>query len=131
MVASWLMHGRVDSLAERYLDVIGERRIVVAFETVTELLCGALYAGWGELRRRALDRSLTRRPTVRPDDRMITLCAELRHQCAQVGHALAAKVHDGDRWIAATALRVGGVVVSHDGIFADVPGVDLLTLLSE
>jgi predicted nucleic acid-binding protein len=65
---------------------------------------------------------------VRPDDRTMTLYAELRHRCVQAGHPLGAKVHDGDRWIAATVLRVAGAVVSDDRIFGNVPGVEVLTV---
>lgn len=38
---------------------------------------------------------------------MITACAQLRTRCQQIGHALGDKVHDGDRWIATTAIRLG------------------------
>jgi predicted nucleic acid-binding protein len=45
------------------------------------------------------------------------------------GHRnLAQKVHDADRWIAATAVRLGLPLVSNDGIFVDVPGLKLETL---
>lgn len=127
MVASWLLDERPDPRAERYREVIGGRSILLAFQTVAELRYGALHAGWGELRRRALDRQLGAWTVVRPDDRTMTLYAELRHQCVEAGHPLGAKVHDGDRWIAATARRVRGAVVSDDGIFGNAPGVELLT----
>jgi predicted nucleic acid-binding protein len=127
MVASWLLDERPDPRAGRYREAIGGRRILLAFQTVAELRYGALHAGWGDLRRRALDRQLGAWTVVRSDDRTITLYAELRHQCVLAGHPLGAKVHDGDRWIAATALRVAGAVVSEDRIFGNVPGVEVLT----
>jgi predicted nucleic acid-binding protein len=49
----------------------------------------------------------------------------LRVACAEIGHALSQKEHTGDRWIAATALRLGIPLVSNDGIFRNVPGLTL------
>lgn len=40
---------------------------------------------------------------------------------------LAARVHDGDRWIAATAIRLGLPLVSDDRIFHGAPCVQLVT----
>lgn len=40
------------------------------------------------------------------------------------------KEHEADRWIAASALWLGLPLVAHDGIFRDVPGLELLTTLS-
>jgi predicted nucleic acid-binding protein len=78
------------------------------------------------LRRRRLERRLSSLVVVQPDDRMLTICAELRARCEQIGHGLGAQLHDGDRWIAATAVRLGVPLVSHDGIFANVSGLDLI-----
>jgi predicted nucleic acid-binding protein len=58
---------------------------------------------------------------------MIALGAELRFRCHQAGHALSDKLHDGDRWIAATALRLQIPLVSHDGVFGGTPGLELIT----
>ena len=61
-------------------------------------------------------------------DEMISRCAALRLTC-RPGRtpALADKVHDGDRWIAATGPRLRLPVASHDRIFSGVPGLSLLT----
>jgi hypothetical protein len=61
---------------------------------------------------------------------MITACAELRAACQRIGLALGDKVHDGDRWIAATAIRLRVPLVSHDGVFKDVPVLQLITAAS-
>ncbi len=98
------------------------------FQTVMELRFGALNAHWGDLRRRRLDRELTRYSLLQADDDTATVCAELRHRCVQVGHALGDKIHDGDRLIAATATRLGIPLVSHDGVFDGTPRLELLTL---
>lgn len=128
MVISWLFDGRPNRLAERYRTLIGPRPVLVAFHTVMELRYGVLRAGWGQLRRRRLERRIAELAVVQPDDQMIIVCATLRADCAQIGHALAAKLHDGDRWIAAAAMRLGIPLVSHDGIFDGAPGLEFVTV---
>ncbi len=122
MVVSWLFGDRPDALALRYRDLIGVAPVVLAFQTIMEIRYGALRAGWGELRRRRLERRLAELVVAQPDDETITICAELRHGCQQIGHALGGKVHDGDRWIAATAIRLGLPLVSEDRVFHGAPG---------
>jgi predicted nucleic acid-binding protein len=51
------------------------------------------------------------------------VCAQLRATCQAQGHALAQRAHNADRWIAATAIRLGIPLVSNDQIFRDVPGL--------
>jgi predicted nucleic acid-binding protein len=86
---------------------------------VIELRFGMLRARWGELRQRRLERHIAELTVVQPDDEMITACAELRHRCEDMGHALGSKLHDGDRWVAATAIRLRVPLVSHDGVLRD------------
>ena len=127
MVVSWLLDSRPNPLADRYRALIGPIPVLLAFHTVMELRFGAIRAGWGELRRRRLERGIAELATIQPDDEMITTCATLRAECQQVGHALGDKVHDGDRWIAAAAIRVGCPIVSHDGIFNRTPRLTVIT----
>jgi len=131
MVISWLLDDRPQRLATGYRGLIGTTPMLVAFQTLMELRYGALRAGWGELRRRRLERRVGRLTVVQPDDATISACAELRYRCQQAGHALADKVHDGDRWIAATAIRLGLPLVSHDGVFVGAPGLELLSIAKQ
>jgi tRNA(fMet)-specific endonuclease VapC len=127
MVVSSLVNvARQPGPATRYRSLIGGRPIVVSFATVTEMRYGAIKAGWGELRRRGLERDLARLVTVQPDDRLMLICAELRAICERAGHGLGQKIHEADRWIAATAIRLGVELVSDDAVFVDVPGLDVL-----
>jgi predicted nucleic acid-binding protein len=112
--------------AQAYRQLIGDRRIVCSFITVTELRFGALKAGWGDLRRRALERDLARIVIVQPDDRLMHICAELRATCALAGHPLGQKIHEADRWIAATALRLGVPLVSADSVYQHVADLHVL-----
>lgn len=131
MVISWLLDDRPNPVADRYRALIDTRPVLLAFQTVMELRYGALRAGWGELRRRRLERRVAELTVVQPDDEMISVCAELRQGCRRIGHPLGSKVHDGDRWIAAVAIRLGLPLVSHDGVFDAVPRLQLLTAARE
>ncbi len=124
MVVSALVDpDRTSVTAAEYRALIGARPIVVSFVTVTEMRYGALKARWGELRRRGLERDLAQFIVVQPDDELMRVCAVLRARCASDGHALGNKVHEADRWIAATALRMGIPLVSDDGIYVGVEGL--------
>jgi predicted nucleic acid-binding protein len=127
MVISWLLDERPNPLAERYRDLIGPAPVLLAFQTVMELRFGAIRAGWGEFRRRRLERRIAELAVLQPDDLMVLICAQLRANCTRVGHALGDKLHDGDRWIAAASIRTGWPLVSHDGLFRGAPGLQLIT----
>ena len=58
---------------------------------------------------------------------LVETYAKLRVECEAAGHALAQRPHDADRWIAATAVRLGDPLVSHDSVFRNVPGLILET----
>jgi len=79
------------------------------------------------LRRRRLERRIAELTVAQPDDEMISICAKFRQGCRQIGHPLGDKVHDGGRWIAATAIRLGLPLVSHDGGFVGAPRLQLIT----
>jgi predicted nucleic acid-binding protein len=61
--------------------------------------------------------------TVHTGPELILTYAQLRADCEHLGHALGQRQHDADRWVAATALRLGLPLVSNDGIFDNVPGL--------
>ena len=124
-VASWLLDPRPLPHAEEARRVIGDRSRVVAFVTVTELRYGALRAGWGELRRRQLERSLGDLEVIQTNEVLIAQCASLRAQSSRSGHALAQKIHEADRWVATTAVALGLELVAGDGIFENIAGLDV------
>ena len=127
MVVSALMNSAYDPRAVDYTSLIAGRRILVSFATVTELRYGALKARWGELRRRGLERDLSRFVYVVPDDAPMTTCAELRAHCERSGHPLGQKIHEADRWIAATAIKLGVQLVSDDAVFRGVPELSVIS----
>jgi predicted nucleic acid-binding protein len=122
---SWALDPRPTIRSERARTAIGGRTRVVSFISVTELRYGALRAGWGELRLRQLTRSLSDLDVVQTEEKLINRCAELRAWAHAVGHPLAQKVHEADRWVASTALALDLGLVAGDGIFDGVAGLDL------
>lgn len=91
---------------------------------MTELRQGALRAGWGELCRRQLERSISDFEVIQTRARLISRCAELRAEASRAGHPLAQRIHEADRWVAATAVVLGLELVAGDGTFENVPGLD-------
>jgi predicted nucleic acid-binding protein len=114
-------------LAIRYQPILLGRPALISFQTAAELRYGAIRRGWGTNRTRRLEQRIAAAETVHTGPELILVCARLRADCERIGHALAQREHNADRWIAATALRLGLPLVSNDGIFAGVPGLDLET----
>ena len=114
-------------LAELYAPIITGRPAFISFQTVTELRYGALRRGWGATRMLKLDAKIQRAEVVHTGPELVLICAQLRADCAAAGHALAQREHNADRWIAATAIRLGVPLVSNDAIFRDVHGLTLET----
>ena len=114
-------------LADLYADVLAGRNILISFVTVAELRYGALRAGWGAKRRNELEETIDAAKIVWPGHGLASEYAALRAECVAAGHGLAEKSNEADRWVAATARYVKVPLVSHDGVFVDAPGVELLT----
>ena len=115
-------------LAELYAPLITGRPALISFQTAAEVRYGALRRGWGAPRLLKLDAKLRQVDLVHSGPELILVYARLRANCEAAGHALAQRGHNADRWIAATALRLGVPLVSNDGIFRGVPGLELETL---
>lgn len=97
----------------------------MSFVTVTELRYGALRAGWGDLRRRQLERPVADLDVIQTSEALIDRCASLRAERSRAGHALAQKIQEADRWVAATAVALHLKLVAGDGIFENVAGLDV------
>jgi tRNA(fMet)-specific endonuclease VapC len=115
-------------LARRYEPLLIGRIEFVSYQTVAELRCGAVRSGWGASPTSRLEAAVASVETVHSGDDLIRIYSDLRAACARVGHALHQREHDPDRWIAATAIRLGVPLVSNDRIFDDAPGLHLETL---
>jgi tRNA(fMet)-specific endonuclease VapC len=111
------------ALAEIYEPIIVGRPAFISFQTAAELRYGALRRNWGDSRMRKLEARIAAAETVHTGPDLILIYARLRVECERIGHALSQREHNADRWIAATALRLGVPLASNDGIFHNVPGL--------
>lgn len=59
---------------------------------------------------------------IQTSEVLIDRCASLRAGLRRAGHALSQKIHEADRWIAATAIALGLELVAGDGISRASPG---------
>jgi predicted nucleic acid-binding protein len=111
------------ALARRYEPLLVGRVEFVSFQTVAEVRYGALLRGWGGARLRHMEHEIARTEIVHTGPELIEIYADPRVACQRVGHALSQREHDADRWIAATAIRLGIQLVSNDGVFERTPGL--------
>ncbi len=113
------------TLARRYEPLLLGRIEFVSFQTVAETRYGAMLRGWGASRMRRMEAEIARIEVIHTGAELIRSYAELRVACQRAGHALSQREHDADRWIAATAIRLGLPLVSNDGIFEKTPKLRL------
>ncbi len=117
-------------VVEAYGRHIDGHDLVISFVTVAELRFGARLAGWGDWRLRRLGARIAEAKVVWAGDGLVDTYADLRHDCVAVGHPLGQKLHEADRWIAATARWLGVPLVAHDAVYRDAPGVTVITELA-
>lgn len=115
------------SLRIRYAPHLLGRRVILSYQTVAELRFGALVRNWGEGTIQAMEERLRKATVAQVDDPTASAYARLKAECRRLGHPLHQKIHDGDRWIAATAIRYSVPLISDDGVFRDAPGLELIT----
>lgn len=115
-------------LADTYAPLITGRPALISFQTAAEVRYGALLRGWGQARLLKLETKLARVETVHSGPELVLVHARLRAECHAIGHALAQREHNADRWIASTAIRLGIPLVSNDAIFQGAPRLTPETL---
>jgi len=115
-----------EGVGVRYANDLVGRTLLISFQTAAEVRYGALWRRWGEQRMEAMERHLAVVTEVPPHAALTHEWAVLRNQCRRSGHALHNKVHTGDLWIAATATLLGLPLVTHDGGFRGVPGLNVI-----
>lgn len=113
-------------LADEFRNRLAGRRALICFQTEAEVRYGARLAGWGERRLHLLDDVLSSTPRASLTPPVLNAYVDLRVACAQEGHALQAKVHEADRWVAATAIALGVPLLALDGVYQRAPLLDLL-----
>lgn len=112
-------------LAARYRSLTLERPTFISFQTAAEIRFGAQLRGWGTGRLQRMESRLAAAEVIDSGPELIETYVQLRVACHRAGHPLAQKIHDADRWVAATAIRLNLPLVANDGIFDDVPGLSV------
>ena len=104
-------------------DVLGKVRCL-SFASVAELRFGAIAAGWREPRRRQLEEAIGRTVILTGDDETTLRWAQVRAARQRLGRPIASE----DCWIAATALRHGLPLITHNGVhFEQIDGLKVIT----
>jgi predicted nucleic acid-binding protein len=124
-----LRPGHTD-LWDQAQSVIGGAPILISYVTAAELRFGAQLAGWGQRRLHDLDQRLDTIQIVWPGPSLVSIYAELRTWATRQGHPIAAKPHEADRWVAATAIRLNIPLISADNIFDNVDTLDFRRVTS-
>jgi tRNA(fMet)-specific endonuclease VapC len=122
-VVSYVLKG--DTRATGYLPQLTARVLVLSFMTVAELDAWAEINRWGQRRRQRMERFLAGYTIHFPDRRLCRLWAAVMAEGRRAGRPILA----ADGWIAATALRYGVPLVTHNP--SDFVGVSSLTIISE
>ena len=112
-------------LALRYEPLLVGRLEVLSFPDRRRSSIWSAPSRLGTYAAAALDVAIASAEIVHSGPDLIRVYAQLRVACERIGHALCQREHDADRWVAATALRLGVSLVSNDRIFEDTPGLKL------
>lgn len=100
--------------------------VTVATQTQAELLFGALVSAWGPQRLTRLRQRLAEFPVLPVSQSVVEAHARLRAECRRRGHPLEQPVHQGDAWIAATAVAYDLPLATMDQIFDGAPNLRLI-----
>ena len=126
-VASLFLGAHAD--ATGYADIVRGHRLALPMVAFAELRQGSLINGWGEVRRQELARFLAPITLLPITETTAEQWASLRFECRRRGIAAS----ENDAWVAATALSLDSVLVSHDRdhlrMRAAVPRLQVLSLL--
>lgn len=111
-------------LAPIYEIIVG-RPAFISFQTAAELRYGALRLDWRDAHMPKLA-MINEAEIVHSGAGLVLTHARLRVDCERVGHALHQRDHDADRWVAATAVRLG-IPSFRTRVFENVPGLPVET----
>jgi len=107
-VASFLL--KQDSRAEFYRPHITGKLWALSFQSVGEMEHWAEVRGWGARRKAMLERFLDDMVILTPDRELCKLWGRIRARGKQQGHP----IDVADSWVAATALRYGVPLATHN-----------------
>ena len=112
-----------DTRSRLYEADIRGRQLCLCFQTVAEVKAWAIERNWGAPRRQALDRVLARYLVLPYDARMADAWALTTAGRKRIGQP----IECGDAWIAASALRHGIPLLTHNARhYHDIPDLKLI-----
>lgn len=115
---------KADTRASLYEAEMADRSLCVCFQTVAELRLWVRIRGWGPSRQVELDELLAQFIVLPYDAAMAQHWAEITACRRHMGKP----IECGDAWIAASALRHGAVLLTHNGRhYADIPGLHVVS----
>ena len=121
-VFSFLFKG--DTRSHHYSQFLKERAINLSFMSVAEIKRWSIQRKWAAKRLRELADALSRCVIIPYDRSMIDVWAAIAAHRDSIGRPIGC----GDCWIAATAVRHGLPLVTHNAShFVDIPGLKVLT----
>lgn len=99
---------------------------MISVQTRSEVMSGVLQKDLGSVRRDQILAQLEATDAVPIDAALADVCARLTADLRRIGHALQAKDHTADRWVAATAIRWDLPLLANDRIYRNAPGLRLM-----
>ena len=120
-VVSYLMKGT--ELGKRYRLHLAGKIVGIVFVTVAEMYYGAERAGWGEKKRQQLEEHLKNFVVLPYNNEIARVYARVVVERERKGRA----INWPDAWIAATAIWHRTPLVTHDGDFAGITDLQLIT----
>ena len=122
-VVSFLM--KADTRAELYRPHLQSKTLALSFMTVAELYQWAYLRNWGASKLARFEEQLHRYVIVPFDANLCRQWARICVDRQRLGHPISVQ----DAWIAATALRHGCPLLSHNRHdFVDIDGLELISL---
>ena len=120
-VVSYLMKGT--ELGKRYKPHLSGKVVGIVFVTVAEMYYGAEKDRWGEKRRQQLEEHLKNFVVLPYNNEIAKVYARIVAERERAGRPISWP----DAWIAATAVWHRTPLVTHDGDFAGIADLQLVT----
>lgn len=120
-IVSYLMKGT--DLGQQYKRHLTGKVVGIVFVTVAEMHYGAEKNGWGEKRRQQLEEHLKNFVVLPYNNEIAKVYARVVVERERAGRPISWP----DAWIAATSLWHCIPLVSHDGDFVGITGLNLIT----
>lgn len=108
---------------DRWTPVLAGRTITIPVQVAVELRAWPALRNWGQNRTERLETQITALQIIQVTGSVQSSYVDLTVWAKTNGHAIHAKQHTADRWIAATALAYNLEIAANDGIYDDVPNL--------